>query len=91
MLAVLMFGGRIARRGRPSELTDEVNGGVWQVKTDFAGCEQLVKRFPVSNVFSEGSECTLRIVADKPPTVDAVSVYPTLEDVFLAGERECAP
>ena len=88
---ILMFGGRIARRGRPSELTDSVNGSVWQVKTGFAGCEQLMKRFPVSNVFSEGSEYTLRIVLDKPPTVDAVSVYPTLEDVFLAGERERTP
>ena len=87
---ILMFDGRIARMGKPAELTDGLNGGVWQVKTDIAGCEELVKRFKVSNVFSEGSACTLRIVAHEPPTADAEPVYPTLEDVFLSGAKERA-
>lgn len=84
---ILMFEGRIARRGRTVDLTEAVNGSVWQVKTDMAGCEELVRRLRVSNVFSEGNECTLRIVSEEKPAANAVPVYPTLEDVFLAGAR----
>lgn len=87
---ILMFDGRIAKRGRPAELTDAVNGRVWQVRTDLTGCEALVKTSAVSGVFSEGSACTLRIVSDTPPTDNAESVYPTLEDVFLAEAKERA-
>lgn len=88
---VLMFDGRIAKRGRPRDLAEAVNGSVWQVKTDMAGCEELVRRLRVSNVFSEGDECTLRIVSREKPAAGAVQVYPTLEDVFLFGAKEQTP
>ncbi len=82
---ILMFDGRIERRGHPTELTEAVNGKVFQVKADLEGAQELVKRFKVSNIYSEGAEHTLRIVSNTPPCEGAERVYPNLEDVFLIG------
>lgn len=83
---ILMFDGRIVRRGHPKELTDAANGRVYSVKTDLAGAERLIRACRVSNIYSEGEKCTLRIVGSAPPTDEAEPVYPNLEDVFLLGE-----
>ena len=84
---ILLFNGSIRRQGSPKDLCESVNGRVWQVKTELEKAEELVKRFPVSNVYSEENFCTLRIAADSRPCNGAEQVYPGLEDVFLCEAR----
>lgn len=80
---ILILDGSIVRKGHPNELTEAAIGKVYTVKADIRHAEELIKRFRVSNVFSEGETWTLRIISDEQPCNDAQPVYPNLEDVFL--------
>mgnify|MGYP000927216382 FL=1 len=82
---VMLSGGRIRFSGTPSEATAKVAGLVWQVSSqdpasaflgDYPECTLVSSR-------QEGDRVVVRLLSNKPPSSDAESVHPTLEDAYL--------
>ncbi len=80
---IMLFKGNVAANASPDVLISEIAGKVWSVKADIREAEAYIKRFKVSNIFSEKSIYDLRIISDNKPLESAEEVFPTLEDVFL--------
>ena len=80
---VLLFDGQVKTSGTPETLIQEINGKVWSVRADLQTAEDYVKRYQISNIFSEETDYVLRIVSEEQPCDTAESIFPNLEDVFL--------
>lgn len=89
---IIMDQGEIVHKGRIEELEGTLEGKVWQVTTreekKFLGAEGTI----ISNIRREGREVEIRMIADKKPDPDAISVRANLDEVFLCscmGEELC--
>ena len=80
---VLLFDGQVKTSGAPEALIREIGGKVWNVRADLQTAETYVKRYQISNIFSEETGYVLRVVSEDKPCDAAEPVFPTLEDVFL--------
>ena len=80
---ILLFDGAVVDSGSPEKLIEKADGKVWLVEADIKKAEEYVKKYKVSNIFSEADSYILRVVSDEKPDATAKSVFPTLEDVFL--------
>lgn len=80
---LLMKHGELIRQGDLKQITEQVRGCVWECVTDETEAELLGQRFAVTNLKNLGDKISLRIVAQEKPVIDAVSVEPNLEDVYL--------
>lgn len=80
---LLMKHGELIRQGDLKQITEQVRGRVWECVTDETEAELLGQRFAVTNLKNLGDKISLRIVAQEKPVIDAVSVEPNLEDVYL--------
>ncbi len=80
---ILLKNGEVCRNGKQNELTDEMMGKVWEVKTDEKGFRELSEKFKVSNIYLEKGVYSLRIISYFKPSEDAEAVTPSLEDVFF--------
>lgn len=70
--------------GEPMEtVTDGIRGKVWEFLTDNREAAEYSRNFSVVNLHHENNMVRLRIVSDTAPTADAVTVEPSLEDLFL--------
>lgn len=80
---LLMKQGRMIEQGTVAEVTQSVNGKVWEY---LAAPEEAIKMneaFPVSNLKNEGEKVRLRLLSDTCPCEGAIKVPPGLEDVYL--------
>lgn len=80
---VLLFGGQVVSSGSPEKLTSDISEKVWRVEAKTNEMEDYVKKYKISNIFSEKDKYVLRVVSDEKPCVEATQLYPNLEDVFL--------
>lgn len=80
---VLLFGGQVVSSGSPEKLTSDISEKVWRVEVKTNEMEDYVKKYKISNIFSEKDKYVLRVVSDEKPCVEAIQLYPNLEDVFL--------
>lgn len=87
--------GRLRADGSPGELLAAVEGGVWELTVEGDRLPELRSRCPVVSTAHRPEGVHVRVLADGPPTADAVAVAPTLEDAYLwlmreggAGDRE---
>lgn len=80
---VLLFGGQVVSSGSPEKLTSDISEKVWRVEAKTNEMEDYVKKYKISNIFSEKDKYVLRVVSDEKPCAEAVQLYPNLEDVFL--------
>lgn len=80
---LLMKQGQIIEQGTAREVTDIVNGKVWEYLADPEEAARLNETFAVSNLRNEGDKVHLRIVSDTSPCEGASLVRPGLEDVYL--------
>jgi len=70
--------------GEPMEtVTDGIKGKVWEFLNDKREAAKYIRHFSVVNLHHENNMVRLRIVSDTAPTTDAVTVEPSLEDLFL--------
>lgn len=79
----LMKDGRIEQQGSLEKILASMGLSVWVCHVPQQVAEQAMKQFKISNVKSEGKLAELRILSPTAPMEGAVSVEPTLEDVFL--------
>jgi len=81
---LMMKAGHLLRCGSPQALTAELAGQVWEIAVPSSRAEQYAAVFNTSNLRNEdGGRSVLRIIAERPPTPDAVPVAPKLEDLYL--------
>lgn len=70
--------------GEPMDtVTDHIKGKVWEILIDNREVPKYSRDFSVVNLHHENNMVRLRIVSDTAPTADAVTVEPSLEDLFL--------
>lgn len=80
---LLMQKGRLIQTGTVEQIEESVAGCVWECSVEEKEAELFHARYNISNLKNEGSRVHLRIVADQPPTEEAVAVKPGLEDAYL--------
>ncbi|WP_406095064.1 ATP-binding cassette domain-containing protein [Kitasatospora purpeofusca] len=84
----ILAGGRLLRRGSPEELLRGQAGRVWELLVDAGAVAAVQQRFVVSRMVRAGDgRVRLRLLADGPPTAEAVPVAPDLEDAYLGLVR----
>lgn len=71
-----------------SAVTECIKGKVWEVLVDGREASDYSRRFFVVNLHHENDKVRLRIVNERVPVSGAISVEPSLEDLFLYQFRE---
>ena len=64
-------------------VTDSINGKVWELLVSDREAAEYSNRFSVVNLHHENGKVRLRMIHDTAPTADAITVPPSLEDLFL--------
>ena len=85
---LLMKQGKILFQKSLSDTLGEVSGKVYEIKGKEQRIKELEKDYCVVNRRKEENEVVLRILADQVPCIDAISVEPTLDDVYLSYFQE---
>lgn len=71
-----------------SAVTECIKGKVWEVLVDGREASDYSRRFFVVNLHHENDMVRLRVVNERVPVSGAISVEPSLEDLFLYQFRE---
>lgn len=79
----LMKEGRLLLRGDLEDILAAMQVKVWSCYVEQETAERMMRQFKVSNMRSEGKRAQLRVISQTAPVDGAISVEPTLEDVFL--------
>lgn len=80
---LVMKKSRLLMSGTVEQLTESMNNYVWSCRVSAREAEEWNARYCISNLKHEGNQMELRIVSKERPVPDAVSVAPTLEDLYL--------
>lgn len=64
-------------------VTDSINGKVWELLVNDQEAAEYSSRFSVVNLHHENGKVRLRMIYDTAPAADAITVPPSLEDLFL--------
>ncbi len=85
----LMKDGQFAAQGTVADILGTMPEPVWICRGNQRTARQIVSRYKVSNLRSEGDAVVLRVISPQAPMENALRVEPNLEDVFLYyfGER----
>ena len=79
----IMKEGNIIAQGDIEKLLCEVNGKVWTTLVDLKEADEFRSTYLLSNEKNCGDKIELRIISETKPSVSAVQVQPTLEDLFI--------
>lgn len=80
---LLMGRGELLRQGTIKELTNDLEGEVWEAVVPGRMLAQIEEKGTVVNVQQTEIGLTLRVVSKCPPCENAVLVNPSLEDVYM--------
>ena len=81
--AIMLKKGVISDSGSPYELTQKIEGQVWQTVVAAEEVQSMQEKFRVVNIQNGEQGVILRILSDVKPTEDSVTVVPSLEDYYL--------
>lgn len=80
---LMMKGGQFLLSEPMETVTDGIKGKVWEFLVDNRKAEEYSRYLSVVNLHHENNMVRLRIVSDTAPTANAITVEPSLEDLFL--------
>lgn len=80
---VVIDRGRMIKRAVPEELTQSVEGKVWELIIPSAELATLKNQYVISSTVRTGDGLKIRIVSEDIPHENAGIVPPTLEDAYL--------
>jgi ABC-2 type transport system ATP-binding protein len=80
---LVMKDGRLIHNGPLEEINKVIEHKVWECSVNIAESEQLGAMYPIINIRHENERVFLRLVSEKSPHDNAVSVQATLEDLYL--------
>ena len=81
--AIMLKKGVISDSGSPYELTQKIEGQVWQTVVAAEDVQAMQEKFRVVNIQNGEQGVILRILSDVKPTDDSIPVVPSLEDYYL--------
>lgn len=85
---LLMKKGKFIMNGTVSELTETINGEVWECEAEEKELEKMAPSICVVNSHRQGKNLRLRVVSNVKPMQSAVKAEPTLEDLYLKAFYE---
>lgn len=80
---LMMKQGQFLLQEPMASVTDGINGKVWELLVDNRETDKYSREFCVVNLHHENNKVRLRIVSDTAPSPEAITVEPSLEDLFL--------
>ena len=85
---IMLKKGVIVDNASPHELTQKIEGKVWNVPCLESEVQSMQDKFRVTNIArddenDENGEVLLRVLSDDPPSILAKNAAPTLEDYYL--------
>ncbi len=80
---IMLKKGVIVDNAPPTELLRKIDGSVWRVKTTEDNVQRYQNEYRVTNILKDDDGVSVRILSDKKPTDNAISVSPTLDDYYL--------
>lgn len=80
---LMMKQGQILLQEPMATVTDSIKGKVWELLVDERTAAEYSRQFSVVNLHHENNMVRLRIVDETAPSIDAQTVEPSLEDLFL--------
>ena len=82
---IMLKKGVIVDNAPPHELTQKIEGKVWNVPCLESDVQSMQDKFRVTNIArdDESGEVLLRILSDDPPSTHSRNAAPTLEDYYL--------
>ncbi len=81
---LIMRQGSFVMDGSLEQLVARAAGKVWECHTDVRRADVMAEDMAAANVrYAGDGHAVVRVVADERPTEDAVTVEPTLEDLYL--------
>jgi len=80
---LLMKDGKLMHQGTADTIIDSMAESVWECLVDRNQVSDFIKKYKISNMKSEPQGVILRIISKEKPSIDAICVEATLEDVFL--------
>lgn len=75
--------GRLRYLGKPSDMTLQAEGHVWQFKIPSDEFGKFVEEHLVVHHMSEGDQVRVRVISESRPRENAVNATPNLEDAYL--------
>lgn len=85
---LLMKKGKFFMNGTVSELTETIDGEVWECEAEEKELEKMDPSICVVNSHCQGKNLRLRVVSNVKPMQSAVKAEPTLEDLYLKAFYE---
>lgn len=79
----LMKDGQITCSGTAREVISSMPCAVWRCVLPRESLDQFLRQYKVSNIKTVPEGAEVRVLSSTPPTPQAVTVEPALEDVFL--------
>ena len=82
---IMLKKGVIVDNAPPHELTQKIEGKVWNVPCLESDVQSMQDKFRVTNIARDdkSGDVLLRVLSDDPPSTHAKNVAPTLEDYYL--------
>lgn len=82
---IMLKKGIIVDNAPPHELTQKIEGKVWNVPCLESDVQSMQDKFRVTNIArdDESGDVLLRVLSDDPPSIHAKNAAPTLEDYYL--------
>ena len=75
--------GKLKYLGKPSQMTREAEGHVWQFNIPASDFNDFVSKNLVVHHMSEGDNVRVRVISEYQPWKEAVPATPNLEDAYL--------
>ena len=82
---IMLKKGVIVDNAPPHELTQKIEGKVWNLPCLESDVQSMQDKFRVTNIARDdkSGDVLLRVLSDDPPSTHAKNVAPTLEDYYL--------
>lgn len=80
---LMMKDGMFLLQEPAATVTDGINGKVWELLVDDREAAEYSSRFSIVNLHHENGRVRLRMIHETAPAAAAITVQPTLEDLFL--------
>lgn len=87
-IILIMKEGQIVHKGVLEEIIQVIGNKVFECTVDIEEAEKFIALYPIINFRQESGKVFLRLVCDKSPCENAVSVKATLEDLYLYYFKE---
>lgn len=82
-IILVMKDGQLIHQGALEDIIKTIEGKVFECTIDSKTAEQLMEKYPVINMRSEGTDTFLRLICAEKPHEGAVNAAATLEDLYL--------